>query len=136
MAVAWCWSDFEKMYLFQEQRRSPSKTVGGVKSPFRVKPQTHRDAQKAQTKLVTPGAPTGTETELFECLLRRYGSAVHCYMVRGSGCSRPQYGISPLGGGRHKSTIDPPKFTQDWGYRFLKGTSKTLFTPGPRRKEQ
>ena len=36
-----------------------------------------------------------------ECLLRRYGSPVDCCRARGSGCSRPGYGISPLGGGHH-----------------------------------
>ena len=43
-----------------------------------------------------------TEPELrtvSECLLWRCGSAVACY--RGSGCSRPGYGTSPLGGGLH-----------------------------------
>ena len=38
---------------------------------------------------------------VFEYLLRRYGSAVACHRGGGSGCSRPGYGISPLGGGRH-----------------------------------
>ena len=41
------------------------------------------------------------DVTVFECLLRRYGSAVDCCRSRGSGCSRPGYGISPLGGGRH-----------------------------------
>ena len=36
-----------------------------------------------------------------ECLLWRSGSAVDCCRGRGSGCSRPGYGISPLEGGRH-----------------------------------
>ena len=38
---------------------------------------------------------------VFECLLWRYGSAVACHRGRGSGCSRPGYGINPLRGGRH-----------------------------------
>ena len=36
-----------------------------------------------------------------ECLLQRYGSAVACRRGKGSGCRRPGYGISPLGGSRH-----------------------------------
>ena len=45
--------------------------------------------------------PTETEPEL--CLSVSCGStrAVACCRDRGSGCSRPGYGISPLGGGRH-----------------------------------
>ena len=45
--------------------------------------------------------PTETEPEL--CLSVSCGStrAVACFRDRGSGCSRPGYGISPLGGGRH-----------------------------------
>ena len=38
---------------------------------------------------------------VFECLLRRYQSAVGCCRGRGSGCSRPGYGINPPGGGCH-----------------------------------
>ena len=38
---------------------------------------------------------------VFECLLQRYGSAVHCHRVRGFGCSRLGYGISPFGGHGH-----------------------------------
>ena len=34
-----------------------------------------------------------------ECLLWRYGSAVACCRAC---CSRPGYGLSPLGGGRHE----------------------------------
>ena len=40
---------------------------------------------------------------VFECLPRRYGSVVDCCRGRSSGCSRPGYGISPLGGGHHES---------------------------------
>ena len=28
------------------------------------------------------------------------------------------------------------ELTQDWGNRLLEDTNKTLFTPGPRRKER
>jgi len=63
----------------------------------------------------------------------RYGSAVACHRVRVSGCSRPGYGISPLRGGHHYPTIEPPELTQDWGNRLLEGTNKILCTPGSRR---
>ena len=33
-------------------------------------------------------------------------------------------------------TIEPPYLTQDWGNRLLESTNKTLYAPGPRRKEQ
>ena len=36
---------------------------------------------------------------VFECLLWRYGWAMDCCRVSDSGCSRPGYGINPLGGG-------------------------------------
>ena len=55
---------------------------------------------------------------------------------RSSVCRRPGYGVSPLGGGFHQPTIEPPELTQDWGNRLLEGTNKTLCTPGPRRKER
>ena len=75
---------------------------------------------------------------MFEYLLRRYGSAVDCCRGRGSECSRPGYGISPLGGGRHYSHHRAAEITQDWGNKLLEGiqTLGTLCTPGPRRNEQ
>ena len=33
-------------------------------------------------------------------------------------------------------TIELPELTQDWGNRLLEGTHRTLYTPGPRRREQ
>ena len=63
------------------------------------------DAQMAQTK---PCAHEETSQRLsqtclwvFEWILRRYVSAVACHRGRGSGCSRPGCGISPLGGDCH-----------------------------------
>ena len=87
----------------------------------------------------TPGPkdPTETEAELcLECLLWRYGSAVACHWGRSSGCSRPGYGISPLGGGCFNPAIELPELTEDWGNRLLEGTNRTLCALGPRRKEQ
>ena len=66
---------------------------------FRIKPYTHQRCSEGSNSR-TPN-PTETEPELFQCLLQRYGSAVACCRGRGSGCSRPGYEISPLGGGCH-----------------------------------
>ena len=60
------------------------------------------DSWRAQTK---PCAQQDPETHrdwvrtVFECLLWRCRSAVAC--CRGSGCSKPGYGLSSLGGGCH-----------------------------------
>ena len=60
-------------------------------------------AERAET-LCVPG-PRDLHRDwariVFECLLWNYGSAVACLGGRGSGCSRPGYGISLLGGGCH-----------------------------------
>ena len=61
-----------------------------------------RDVQRAQTNLVhirTQRPQKEWARTVFEDLLWRYGSAVACH--RGSGCSKPGYGISPRGGGSH-----------------------------------
>ena len=87
----------------QRQRRSPSKTLRGAKSHLESNHITARDTQRLKQTLCAlgPRDPTETEPELFKCLLWRNGSAVACCKGRDSGCSRPGYGISPLGGGRH-----------------------------------
>ena len=79
----------------QGQRRSPYKTVGGVKSHLESNPRPARNAQRAQTRPCAhqdPEAPQRLSQaclRVFECLLRRHGSAVTCPRGRGSGCSRP-----------------------------------------------
>ena len=63
-----------------------------------------RDAWRAQTNLVrtrTQRPHRDWARTVFEYFLQMYGSAVVCCRGRGSGCSRPGYGISPLGGGHH-----------------------------------
>jgi len=88
--------------------RGPSKIVGGTKSwgtSLESNPLSTRDIQRAQTNLVhtrTQRPHRDGARIVFECLLSRYRSAVACLKGRRSGCSRPGYGISPLGGGRHK----------------------------------
>ena len=72
---------------------------------------------------------------VFEFLLHWYRSAADCYRGRGSGCSRPGYGISPL----EEITINPThraaRTDTRLGNRLLEGTNKSLCVPGPRRKE-
>ena len=94
----------KKIFHIQEQRSSPSKMVGVVKPHLESNPIAARDAWRAQTNLVCtrtqrPCRVRGWARTVFECLLWRSGSAGACYRDRGSGCSRPGYGRSPLGGG-------------------------------------
>ena len=104
-AASWCWSNFEEIPHIQGQRRSPNKMVGGAKSSLESSPIPARDAQRARKYLVhtrTQRPHSDWDRPVFECLLlRRYGSAVDCHRGRGSGCSRPGYGVNPLGGGHH-----------------------------------
>ena len=96
------WNHFEEIPHIQGPRRSPSKMVGGANFHLESKTTPARDAQKTQTNLVctrTQRHHRDRDRTVSECLLRRYGSQVACCRVRGSGCSRPGCGISPLGGG-------------------------------------
>ena len=49
----------------------------------------------------TQGPHRDWDRTVFEHLLWRFRSSVICHRDRGSGCSRPGYGISPLEGGCH-----------------------------------
>ena len=96
----------KKIPHVQEQRRIPRKTVGGVKLCLESNIIPTRDIQRAQTKLVctrTQRPHRDWAITVFGCFLWRYRSAVACCRGKGraSGCSRPGYGISPLGGGCH-----------------------------------
>ena len=94
----------KKISHIQGQRRSPSKTVGGVKSRLESNPLPTRDVQRVQTKLVhtrTWRLNRDCNRTVFECLLWRYRLVVDFHRGRGSGCSRLEYGISPLGGCCH-----------------------------------
>ena len=96
---------FNQLPHFQGQWGSPSKTVEGAKSHLESNSLPARDTQRAQTYLVctrTKRPHRDWDRIVFGCLLRRYGSAVDCCGGRGSGSSRPGYGISPLGGGHHQ----------------------------------
>ena len=50
--AAWHWRGCEEIPHVQGQRRSPSKTVGGVKSHLESNPIPTRDTQRAQTNFV------------------------------------------------------------------------------------
>ena len=76
--------------------------VGGAKSRLELNPIPTKMLRGLKQTLCTlgPRDPTETETEL--CLRSvRVESAVVCRRDRGSGFSRPEYGIRPLGGGCH-----------------------------------
>ena len=51
MATERHWSDCEEIPYVQEQRRSPSKMVGGAKLPLELNLIPTRDTQRAQTNL-------------------------------------------------------------------------------------
>ena len=94
----------KKIPQVQGQRRCPSKMVGGVKLCLESNPLFARDTRRAQTNLVCARTQRPrrdwARTE-FECLLWNYRLAVDCCRGRGSGCHRPGYCISPLGGDHH-----------------------------------
>ena len=52
-----------------------------------------------------------------------------CFRGRGSGCSRPGHGISPLEEVTISPNTEPPELTQDWGNRLLESTNKMLCAP-------
>ena len=116
-SAVWHWSDFEETTHIQGQRRSPRKTVGGVKSCLESNPILARDTQRSQIYLVhtrTQRRHRDWDRTVFEYLLWGYRSAVDCHRGQGSGCSRVGYGISHLGGVTINPTIVPPEPTQDW----------------------
>ena len=88
-------------------KEKPQKDGGGcvcVKLSLESNPIPARDAQRAQTYLVctkTQRPNRDWDRAISGCLLRRYGWAMDCCRGRDSVCSRPGYGISPLGGGHH-----------------------------------
>ena len=96
-----------------------------------------RDTQRAQTNLVHTRTrdPTETETEL--CL------SVSCIGTGQQYTAAGVTGAVDLGMASvllEEVAINPttelPELTQEWGNRLLEGTNKTLFVPGPRKREQ
>ena len=61
-------------------------------------------------------------------------SSVDCCKGRGSGCSRPGYGINLLEEVTVNPTIELPELTQDWGNRLLEAINRNLWVPGPRER--
>jgi len=114
--------------------------VWGAKLCLESNPIPARDARKAHTKPCahqeTPQRLNQTCLWVFEHLLWRYRSAVACHRGRGSGCSRPTCGISPLGGGRHYPYHRVARTYTGLGKQTLGGTNKIVCAPVPRRKKQ
>ena len=99
-AAAQCWSDCEVILHAQEQRRSPSKMVGGAKSGLESNPIPTRDTQRVQTNLVH----TRTQRLRQNCVWVSPEEVwVSSGLLWGQGFlgSRHGYGISPLGEGLH-----------------------------------
>ena len=71
---------------------------------------------------------------MFECLLWKYGPAMDCRRDRGSGCSRPGYGISPLGGGRHEPQHRATRTYTGLGKQTFGGNKQNLV--GTRTQEK
>ena len=91
-----CWIPPKKDTHVQGQRRSPNKMVGGVKSRLESNPS-QRHLEGSNKALCTSGDPAETEPDLpLSVWVLRSGSAVACCRGRGSGHSRPGYGINPL----------------------------------------
>ena len=123
----------------QGQRRSPRKTVGGVKSHLESNPLPARDTQRAQTSLVCTSTQRLHITEPELCL------SVYC---KGMGQSWPALEAGALSAADlgmvqallEQVTVNPttelPELTQDRGNRLLEDTNRTLWAPGPRGMEQ
>ena len=113
-SVGECWIPPKKDSPHPRAKEKPQQDARSGEISFRIKPHTYQrcsegsDIPCEHQDTETPQRPPRTVSE---CLLRRYGSAVDCCRDRGSGCSRPGYGINPLGGGHLNPTIKLPKLT-------------------------
>ena len=113
--------------------------VGGVKSHLESNPIPTKMFREFRQILCTPGPrePTKTKPEL--CL------SVSC---SGKGQQWHDTGVGALGATdlgmawallkevAINPTTDPSELTQGWGNKLLKGTNKTLYASGPRKKNQ
>ena len=69
----------KKITHIQGQSRSPSKTVGGVKPHLESSPISTRHSEGSNKTFCAPGdSHRDWVRPAFECLLKRYGSAVAC----------------------------------------------------------
>ena len=119
------WSNSEEIPHVQGQRRSPSKTVGGAKLRL-PNPTPVRDAQRAQTYLVctrTQRPHRDWDRTVFDYLLRRYESAVHCYRAGTLGAVDLGMASALLDEVAINTTTEPPELTHDCGNRLLQGTN-------------
>ena len=83
-------------------KEKPQQDSRRGKITFTIKPHTHQRCSEGLNKPCVHQSPhRDWDRTVFECLLQRYGSAVDSCTGRGSGCNRPGYGITPLGGGHH-----------------------------------
>ena len=83
VSPAWRWSGCEEIPHIQGQR-NPNKMVGGANSHLESNPIPPRDTQRAQTNLVhtrTQRPHRDWDRTVFECLLRRYRSAVEVIVL-------------------------------------------------------
>ena len=113
----------------QGQRRSPRNMVRGAQLCLESNPIPARDAQRAKTNLVctrTQRPHGGWPRIVFECRLWRYVSAVACSRGRGSGWSRPGYGIRPPGGGCHEPYHRATRTYTGLGKQTLGGYNQNL----------
>ena len=101
---------------------------------FEANPIPARDSEGSNKPCAhqDPEIPQRLNQTVFECLLRRYRSAVYCCRNRGSERSRPRYRISLLRGGRHRPHY---RATKTWT-GLLEDTNKILCATGFGRKEQ
>ena len=87
--------------------------VGGVKSHLESKPYPPETFRGLKQTSCAPGHRNPAETETGLCLSALFGGmgqpwtateagALSAADLGMAGCSRPGYGISPLGGGHHK----------------------------------
>ena len=92
-----------RRYHMSKGKEKPQQNGRRGEIAFRIKSHTRQRCLEGSNLMCTRTQRPHRDWDrtVFECLLRRYGSAVDCWKGRGSGCSRPGYGISPLGGGHH-----------------------------------
>ena len=78
--------------------------VGGVKSHLESNPYPPETLRGLKQTLCAPGHRDLTETETELCLSVSFGGMGQQWPATGAGAlsAAPRYGMSPLGGGRHK----------------------------------
>ena len=134
-----CWIPPEKDTPPPRVKEKPQQDGRRGKIEFRIKPHICQRCSEGSNKPYVHQDPETPQRLSQNCVWVspeevRVSSGL--LQGRGSGCSRPGYGISSLEEVAINPNTEPPELTQDWGNRLLEGTNRTLCTPGPRRKEQ